>query len=190
MVTKIENSKHNSGLSQPLTGGNRVYLREVRESDINENYCRWLNDHEVNQYLETRFSPYSEDMIRSYVREMTDDPNSVLMAIIHKKTKTHIGNIKIGHINWVHRFADISLMIGEKRFWGKGYGTEAIKLAVEYAFYTLNLRRLAAGIYANNIGSIKAFKKAGFLEEGRQKEHRFCHAAYVDDVLLGIIRSR
>ncbi len=190
MLTELENSKGTGNPFRHFIEGNRLYLREVRESDINENYCRWLNDHEVNQYLESRFSPYSEDMIRSYLREMTDDPNSVFMAMIHKKTKTHIGNIRIGYINWLHRFADVSLIIGEKRFWKRGYGTEAIKLAVEYAFNTLDLRRLTAGIYANNIGSIKAFKKAGFLEEGIQKEHRFCHGAYVDEVLLGIIRSR
>lgn len=189
MVTDMENPRGKRDSFSPFIEGNRLYLREVRQSDVNDAYYRWLNDPEVNQYSEIRYYPCSEDMIRSYVREMTDDPNSVFMAMIHKKTNTHIGNIKIGHINWLHRFADMSLIIGEKGFWKRGYGTDAINLAVEYAFNTLNLRRLTAGIYANNIGSVKAFKKAGFLEEGLQKEHRFCRGAYVDEVLLGIIRS-
>jgi RimJ/RimL family protein N-acetyltransferase len=110
------------------------------------------------------------------------------MAIILKDQDRHIGNIKIHRIDWFNRCAELSLVIGEKAFWGKGYGAEAIKLAVDYSFNTLNLHRISACVYANNLGSINAFKKADFVEEGRRKSCRFFKGAYVDEDLLGVIR--
>ena len=111
------------------------------------------------------------------------------MAIVASEDDSHIGNIKIHRIDFYHRFAEISLIIGEKAYWGTGYGTEAIQLAVAFAFDTLNLRRLAAGVYANNAASIRAFKKAGFFEEGLKKEHRFFKGTYVDEAQLAILRA-
>lgn len=169
--------------------GERIYLREVRFSDVSDNYYHWLNDPEVSQYLETRFIPHSHERIKSYVKQMEEDLNSVFLAIIEKGKDIHMGNIKIGPINWFHRFADISLVIGEKKCWGKGYGTDAIELLIDYVFNTLNLNKINAGIYAGNVASIKAFKKAGFIEEGLRKKQRFYKGEYVDEVLMGKIRS-
>lgn len=183
-----DNIKNNDGEFNPILKGERIYLRKVRFSDVTDQYHRWMNDPEVNRYLETRFSHQSREKIESYVRTMETDPDSVFLAIVLKNKDTHIGNIKIGPMNWSHRFADISLFIGEKGCWGKGYGTEAIDLVVTYAFNALNLHKVTAGFYADNIGSIKAFRKAGFKEEGRRKNHRFCQGRYVDEVLMGYIR--
>lgn len=173
---------------QPYLEGKRIYLREVRPCDVNDDYYRWLNDPEVGRYLETRFKPNSPDRIAAYVREVEEKSDQVFMAIIVKRGKQHIGNIKIGPINWYHRLSDVSILIGEKDYWGKGYGTEAIQLIVGYAFNVLNLHKLSAGAYAGNIGSIRAFEKANFLREGLRKKHRFQEGAYVDEVLLGIVR--
>ncbi len=168
--------------------GNRIYLREVRLSDANDNYYRWMNDPEIIRYLESRFYPKSVEMLQSYVRREEECRSSVFMTIIEKNSDEHIGNIKIHGIDHVHRHAEVSLIIGEKGYWGRGYGSEAIKLVVDFAFNTLNLNRLFAGIYASNVGSIKAFKKAHFFEEGVRKEHRFYNGHYVDEVALAIIR--
>lgn len=169
--------------------GKRIYLREVRLSDVNEQYYRWLNDGEVSQFLETRFFPQSLASIEKYVENLSISCDSVFLAIIIKKTNKHIGNIKIGSINWIHRFADVALVLGDKTNWGKGYATEAIKLIVDYAFTTLNLHRLNAGIYANNVGSLKAFLKAGFKEEGTQRKARFFRDKYVDEKIVGIVNT-
>jgi len=184
-----QKNKYNNMSFKPFLEGKRIYLREVRLSDITDHYYRWMNDPQVCQYLETRFSPQSFEKIESYVRQMEVDPNSVFLAIIMKRENTHIGNIKIGPVNWFHRFSDVSILIGEKKYWGKGLGAEAIQLIIRYAFETLNLHKLTAGVYANNIGSIKAFKKARFVEEGIRKEQRFLSGKYIDEVLLGIVRS-
>ena len=175
---------------QKYLEGERIYLREVRPSDANENYYRWMNDPEITRYLESRFYPNALENIQDYVKSKLGDRESVLFAIVLKGSDHHIGNIKIGPINWIHRLADIGLVIGEKDCWGKGYATEAISLVIKYAFETLNLHKLTASCYDVNQGSAKAFLKAGFFYEGTRKKHSYCAAKYVDMILLGILHEQ
>ncbi|HSN76312.1 MAG TPA: GNAT family protein [Anaerolineae bacterium] len=166
--------------------GPRLYLREVRPSDVNETYYRWMNDPEVTRYLESRFYPNSIEILQDYVAQRLGDHNNVFLAIIRKEDERHIGNIQLGPINWIHRFADVGLLIGAKDCWGQGFATEAIGMVTQYAFGKLNLQRLTAGCYANNLGSAKAFLRNGWQEEGRRKNHCFCEGRYVDVILVGI----
>lgn len=169
--------------------GEHIYLREIRLSDANKTYCKWMNDPDITRYLESRFEKWSIKKLEDYVAKIQDDPNYVFLSIILKDGKKHIGNIKIGPINWIHKFADVGLIIGEKSFWGRGLATEVLKLIIDYAFNTLNLHKLTAGAYANNVGSIRAFEKAGFLIEGIKKKHYLYNGYYADSLLLGIFRE-
>lgn len=168
--------------------GKRIYLREVRPSDVNERYYRWMNDPEITRFLESRFAPNAIENLRDYVAGKLGDRDNIFLAIVLKKEDRHIGNIKLGPIQWIHRLADIGLLIGEKDCWGKGYATEAIQLVSDYAFNVLNLHKVAAGCYGPNEGSARAFQKAGFVVEGVRKEQFYTNGSYVDDILLGLIR--
>jgi ribosomal-protein-alanine N-acetyltransferase len=169
--------------------GERIYLREIRLSDANKNYHDWMNDPEINQYLESRFERWSVSKLRRYISDIKRNPDNVFLTIVSKDGNKHIGNIKIGPINQRHGYADVGVIIGEKSFWGNGIATEAIKLVVDYAFNSLDLHKLTAGAYSCNIGSIRAFKKAGFSVEGVRKKHYLCDGDYVNGVLLGIVRK-
>jgi ribosomal-protein-alanine N-acetyltransferase len=173
----------------PFLAGERLYLREVRPCDAGETYYRWMNDPEVTRFLESRFFPQSVEGLRQYVNERLGDRNNVFLAIVLRDGHRHIGNIKLGPIDWIHRRGDIGLLIGEKDCWGRGYATEAIRLLTDYAFATLNLRKLTAGAYAANEGSARAFEKVGFTREGLLKAHSFCQGTYVDLILLGLVRT-
>jgi ribosomal-protein-alanine N-acetyltransferase len=165
---------------------NRIYLREVRETDVNEHYYSWLNNPDVNQYLETRFIPRSIENILEYVRAKKDRLEEPFFAVCLLDNHQHIGNIKLGPINWLHRNADVSLFIGEKELWGQGYATEAIALLAEYAFHTLVLNKLKAGVYAENKASIQAFEKCGFYREGILKGQVFYRGREMDVILFGL----
>ena len=167
--------------------GERLRLRKIELSDVTETYKSWMNDPEVMQYTESRFQQHSLEDILRYVQSVKNDASSVFFAIIEKKSGKHIGNIKISHIHPVHRSADVGIIIGEKCCWGKGYATEALKLAACYAAETLKLHKLWAGIYANNVGSVHAFCRAGFVEEGRFVEHWFYEGHYVDGLQMGLL---
>lgn len=167
----------------------RIYLRELRKEDAQGSYYHWLNDSEISQYLETRFIPWSVAGLEKYIADMDGNRTEILFGICLQENDQHIGNIKIGPINEVHRYADIGLLIGEKDQWGKGYASEAIGLICKFGFDTLNLHKLKAGCYEDNIGSAKAFFKNGFSEEGRMKKQWFVNNKYQDSLILGLLRE-
>lgn len=169
--------------------GKNICLREIQISDAKKNYYNWMRDPEVNQYLESRFEKWSVRRLKNYVKEIKINRDNFFWAIILNETGGHIGNIKLGPVNRKHGFADLGIIIGEKPYWGKGFATEAITLVADYAFKKLKLNKLTAGAYANNIGSVKAFKNAGFLIEGIQKRQYLYNKKYVDGVLLGCIKK-
>jgi RimJ/RimL family protein N-acetyltransferase len=174
----------------PLIQGSRLHLRGVRPEDATERYVGWLNDPEINRYLEVRFSPQTLEGVRAYVEEMADSPDYAFLAIVLDEGKRHIGNIKIGPVNRAHGFADIGIVIGEKDCWGKGYAAEAIALATSYAFDGLGLHRVEAGAYAPNMGSAKAFLKAGWKEEGRETAKWSDGESYVDGIRVACVREK
>ena len=165
----------------------RLLLRPVELTDVNETYQSWMNDPVVMQYTESRFQTHSLEQIRQYVLSVQADTSSRFFAIIEKASGKHIGNIKIGHIHPVHRHADVGIILGDKTCWGKGYATESLRLVAGYASVELRLHKLWAGIYANNTGSLKAFLKAGFVVEGRFACHCFCDGEYVDGLQMGLL---
>lgn len=169
--------------------GRGIYLREVQPSDVTDTYVSWLNDPEVNRYLETRHSPQTLGTVAQYVEATLEDDDQLFLAICLRENHAHIGNIKLGPVNRHHHCADISLFIGAKDSWGKGYATEAIGLLADHAFDAIGLNRLQAGCYAENEGSRKAFIKAGFTVEGTLKKRWLCGDTYQDGIVLGLWRG-
>ncbi len=168
--------------------GSGLNLRNICLEDVNQIYAAWLNDPGVNRYLETRFVTQTIERIEQYITAVEADPDSVLMAICLKDNSRHIGNIKLGPINRNHGFADVSLFIGEKDCWGRGYATEAIELACSVAFGQMDLNKLNAGCYETNIGSKRAFEKAGFDCEGVYKKMFKSKGKYVDCFLFSLLK--
>ena len=156
---------------QPLQiMGKSLTLRLASVEDANEKYLSWLNDPEVNMFLETRFEIQSLERIRTFIEKVNGGTNEVLFAILLREKLEHIGNIKIGPTNEHHQSAELSYFIGEKSNWGKGFATEAIALCTKFGFEKLSLEKLQAGCYASNIGSQRALEKVGFTLEGRLRD--------------------
>lgn len=183
---RMAQAKATTDIIGAVVTGTRIYLREVRLSDVNERYYRWMNDPEINQYLETRFAPQSLETIADFVRRMAGKSDEPFFAICTVDTGEHIGNIKIGPINFRHRHGDVSLLIGEKTYWGKGYATEAIELVTRFGFEIANLNKLEAGCYAENEGSARAFEKCGYAREGLAKGHFLYNGRETDCIRLGL----
>jgi len=170
----------------PVIESGRLRLRPLAVPDVTETYCRWMNDREVTRHLECRFQTHTLESLREYVAQLQDDPDNLLLAIVLQQGERHIGNIKLGPVNWTHRFADMGLFIGEKDCWDQGYAT-AIRLLRRYAFEEIGLHKLQAGCYDTNPGSARAFQKAGFVKEGHRRAQYRCDGEYVGQVLLGCV---
>jgi ribosomal-protein-alanine N-acetyltransferase len=167
----------------------RLLLRALEPADLNATYLSWLNDPGVNRYLETRFLPQTMDALESYWQAHRDDPASPWFAICKQADGRHIGNIKLGPIQWLHRRADLSLFIGDCTCWGKGYASEAIAAVRDWAFAELDLQKLNAGIYAGNMGSRRAFEKCGFSLEGTLRAEVVSRGERLDVWRMGLPRS-
>lgn len=171
--------------------GRNVRLRLVEPSDCNERYVTWLNDPDVSRYLETRWTPQTIDTVRAFVEGMVDSPHSYLFGIFEITSASHVGNVKLGPIDPHHLYADVSYFIGERSAWGKGYGTEAVRLATAFAFERLGLHRVQAGFYETNRGSQRVLEKAGFRFEGRlsKKLRQGDGAPWEDHLWFGALRD-
>jgi len=168
--------------------GSSIILEQMRVQHVSEEYLSWLNDYETVKYTESRHVVHTLESLKSFVKNVNNESN-YCFAIIDIQSDKHIGNIKIGNIHPIYKYADVGLIIGDKNFWGKGIATEAIKLCVEFAFNRLKLHRLYAGMYDVNVGSIKAFEKAGFVMEGCEKEKYLFEGKRIDSYMYGIVNE-
>lgn len=176
-------------IAEKILKGKLVSIRQISLDDCTNDYVDWLNDSDVNQFLETRW--YKQDIlaIKEFVKSQIENDNSILFAIIYNPENRHIGNIKIGPINFHHNHTDISYFIGDKNLWGLGIAVEAIQLACQYAFEELNLHRVEAGVYCNAIGSWKALEKNGFKREAIFREQVLFENNYIDVYRYGILKN-
>ena len=167
--------------------GKKIILRLITLSDVNNDYLSWLNDSEVNSFLETRHKIQTLDSISDYVLQNIQNTKVHMFAICIADSLIHIGNIKIGPINTIHKTSYISYFIGNKNFWGKGLATEALYLTTKYAFMKLKLSKCNAGVYDNNIASKKVLNKVGYTKEGCiRSAFNFTEKTRIDHILYGI----
>lgn len=163
----------------------RLRLQPLEPRHASGPYLSWMNDEEITRYLESRFRKYSEDDLAAFIDQANSDPDVVLCGMFRRADGQHIGNIKLGPINHHHRRSDMGLIVGNKSCWGQGYGREAILAVTFHAFSALRLHKLTAGCYAANVGSVRAFLAAGFVQEGVRHSHYRCGATWHDGLLFG-----
>lgn len=140
--------------------GERIYFRKLNERDATKRYCQWLNDPEVNKYLETKSVTVAG--LKKYIKEKNKNPQCLFLGIFSKKDSRHIGNFKLEPLDFKKKMAFFGLLIGDKNYWGKGIGTEATKLMMDYCFDNLKLNRVEAGMVPGNLASLKIHEKLGF----------------------------
>jgi RimJ/RimL family protein N-acetyltransferase len=100
-----------------------------------------------------------------------------------------IGQIVLHRFSETHRTCELGIAIGDKDYWGKGYGREAIELILDYAFRFRNQRKVFLTVNGNNDRAIRAYRACGFVEEGRWRSHVWSGGEYIDLVCMGILRD-
>ena len=184
---RLSSPAHKHLRESPELRGAHVCLRGLQLADAEGPYLQWMNDPEVVRYTESRFCPFTREHLQKYIAMINENPAFIFLAITLKETGRHIGNIKLGPINWNHRFGDVGIIIGAKDCWGQGYAKESIRLLADFAFSSLKLHKLTAGCYASNVTAIKVFEQAGFMKEGIRPSQYLSNGRYVDLVCLGLL---
>lgn len=176
-------------MRNPYLLGKKLYLRPLEESDINQRYLNWINNSKVARFLEVNLFPITKIELMAFYKQQKKSKIDIIFAIVAKNKDMHIGNIKLGNINYVHRYADLGIMIGERDFWDRGYGQEAINLLLNYAFNRLNLNKVILGVYGNHRAAIKCYRKIGFKVEGKIRKLLYFEGKYVDKIIMGISKK-
>jgi ribosomal-protein-alanine N-acetyltransferase len=163
-----------------------IFLSTLQPGDATPIYLSWLLDPTINAYLETRFSPPKlVSDLATFIGDVNCSMHTLMLGIFLQENGRHIGNIKLGPIDWNHKVGDVGFLVGDKEQWGKGYASKAITLLANYAFTQLGLAKLTAGCYAENEGSYRALLKAGFVEEGRRISQWVVAGYRQDGILMG-----
>ncbi len=149
--------------------GQCVVLEPFAERHLSDEYLQWLNNPEVCRWNSHGESKYSLLQARKYLKSIRSDAHKKVFAILMKQDKRHVGNISL-YISPQNNSGEIAILIGATECWGKGVGTEAFRLVMEYAFNSLKLHRIYAGIASKNTGMIRVVQKLGFHNEGVQRD--------------------
>ena len=170
--------------------GERVRLRAVEREDL-PRFVAWLNDPEVrcNLLLYQPLSLAQEEEWFKGILERDVDEQPLVIEIKNSKTWLPVGDIGLFDLNLHDRSAEVGILVGEKKFWGKGYGTEAMHLMLKHGFEDLNLNRIYLRVYETNPRGIRSYEKAGFVLEGRMRQARFQEGKYIDMLLMSVLRA-
>ena len=175
-------------MDTPFIDDNKFYFRELREDDLQGNWYQWFNDSEVTLYQNKKIFPNSFEKQKEYYDYLLTSKEDVVFAIIDRESNNHIGNVGLHHIDWIHRSAELGIVIGEKEYYGKKYGKKAWELITDYGFNNLNLHRIYALIMDKNIASKKCAEASGFKLQGTIDDYFYKNGKYENVCYYNIIR--
>lgn len=148
----------------------------------------WINDRDLVHY-NGPYTPVHESQHQAWFESLKNRDNEYIFAIRLKEGDQLIGSCKLINLNSIHSHAELQIRIGAKGMQGKGYGVEAVKLLLEFAFKELNLHRIWLEVFTTNERAIKAYEKCGFQREGVLRDGIHINGEYIDSIIMGILRS-
>ena len=164
--------------------GDRIYL-SPRSSEDAEKFTEWLNDFETTDYIGRSGVLVTLEGEKKYLEE-NSSPESVFVIVTLNNDKM-IGTVGLHDVNYVNRTATLGIFIGDKEYRDKGYGTETIKMILEYGFKYMNLHNIKLDLMGFNTRALKCYEKCGFKEYGRRREAEFLNGKYYDQISMDIL---
>ena len=168
--------------------GDRIYLSPRNSEDV-EKFTEWMNDFEITDYIGRSGSIMSISGEKRYL-ENDDNPQGVFSIITLDENKLigSIGLKGVDDIN-INRKATLGIFIGDKEYQNNGYGTEAIKLILEYGFKYLNLHSVKLHVFSFNKRAKRCYEKCGFKEVGKSRENVFINGKWYDTIIMDILEN-
>ncbi len=175
--------------------GERIRFRAIERDDL-PTFVKWLNDPDVLPGIGI-YLPFSMADEQQWFDAMQQRPASEHNLAIEVEemppqgegTWKMIGSCGFFNHDQRNASAEFGIMIGDKSYWDKGYGTEAVRLLVKHGFQTINLHRIYLRVLETNPRAIRAYEKAGFTPEGRQRQADYKDGKYIDLLVMGMLRS-
>lgn len=155
-----------------------------------EAFARWSLDSEYMRLLDSRPArPESAGQFRHNLGEWLAEPHAFLFTIRTLADDRLLGFVEIEGVRWAHGDGVVGIGLGERAYWGKGYGTDAMRVMLRYAFTEMNLHRVSLDVFEYNPRAIRAYEKAGFVIEGRARQYLHRDGRRWDRIYMGILRA-
>ncbi|GAP10324.1 acetyltransferases, including N-acetylases of ribosomal proteins [Bellilinea caldifistulae] len=175
-------------MSGDLLMGKLVRLVAMDVEEDPRLISEWDRDSEFQRLLNSESaSRYNSKQVKEFLEKDIDSMHFYMIQRLEDDRK--IGLIDLNGIDWVSRNAWVGIGIGEREFWGKGYGTDAMKVLLRYAFTILNLQRVSLNVFDFNQRGYASYKKCGFKEEGRLPAALLKGGKRWDLIFMGVLRS-
>jgi RimJ/RimL family protein N-acetyltransferase len=171
-----------------MIAGEHIILRAFEREDAERCY-RWMNDPNIVRALKSRYPIAFQNELEWLERAMHSHVNERHFAIERKDDRTHIGNASLHDIDWVSRTSAFGLFIGEPAAWNRGFGSDAIRTLVRFAFDEMNLQKLRINIFDYNDRAKHVLEAQGFVQEGRLRREFYRDGAFHDIVILSVFRD-
>ncbi len=167
--------------------GKRLTLRPVKIADA-EKFFKWLKDKEVIKYLTVQKVKNLKEE-QSYIKKINKEKDRYFFSIVNEN-KLLIGNTNL-KLSEKNKKISLGIIIGEKKEWDKGYGTETMRLLIDFVFKKLKYNRLELDVYKENKRAIKVYKRVGFKKEGIKREGVISPVTkkYADLIMMSILKS-
>jgi RimJ/RimL family protein N-acetyltransferase len=172
--------------------GELVRLSAMDAEEISSAFSRWSRDTEFRRLLDSGAAHTSSlTGTKKWLEKELDEQsiNQHWFSVRKLDDDKLLGDIDLYIYNWPSRDAFVGLGIGEREFWGKGYGTDLMKLIMRYAFTEVNLRRVTLTVFEYNPRAIRSYEKAGFRHEGRMRKVLNKEGRRWDILYMGILRE-
>jgi RimJ/RimL family protein N-acetyltransferase len=173
--------------------GELVRLSAFDHEELGKAYAAWRRDSELQRLFDAGASRLHSakagtDFFEKMIKE--DSPAHHFFSIRALEDNRLLGDINLDVANnWIGRNAFVGLGIGNRKDWGKGYGTDAMKIMLRFAFTEINLNRVTLTVFEYNPRAIRSYEKAGFQHEGRLRGALLRDGKRWDMLYMGILRD-
>ncbi|MCC7364616.1 MAG: GNAT family N-acetyltransferase [Dehalococcoidia bacterium] len=166
--------------------GELIRLRS-HEPEDEPYFHRWIHDPEVTEHLNARY-PYSHAQEREFA-SLTSTYQNATFSVVTLAEGQLIGNVSLRNAVPEDRSCDLGIMIGDKEYWGRGYGTDTMRTACRFGFEMMNLHRIELEVFAGNDRAQHVYEKVGFKVEARRRQAHFKFGRYVDVLVMGLLEG-
>ena len=168
--------------------GDLVALGPLRREHI-PLYLRWINDFGTTRMLGLPPRPTTLEQETAWYEHAAVDDARTGFTIYERATGRAIGNCGLHEVDRFNRRTVVGIMIGEPEARGRGYGTEAMRLLLDYAFTGLGLHNVMLKVFEYNLAGRRCYEKVGFREIGRRRESRWYNGRFWDEISMDILAS-
>jgi RimJ/RimL family protein N-acetyltransferase len=163
--------------------GGKVSMRKIEKKDLA--LCiKWFRDPEVVKFLSNSIKNITEDMELDWFNFIESSDNDLVFAIISGCDGKYIGNCGLHKIDWNEKTCEFGMFIGDKDYWNRGYGTDALKTIIDFAFGELGLQTIKLLVYEYNHRAMKVYENCGFVLVDTIKKHHLYNDMYWDTFVM------